>query len=182
MEAHFAVFDTAIGSCGIVWRQQQILGTYLPERDIPTLRARIGREHPGSAEGAPPPSVQRVADGIVRLMAGEACDLSGAELDMSNVPAFNRRVYALALTIPPGRTLSYGEIADMIGAPGSARAVGRALGRNPFPIVVPCHRVLAAGGRSGGFSAEGGVRTKLRMLAIEQGAWIPELASQASKP
>ena len=86
---------------------------------------------------------------------------------MDGVPEFHRRVYEAARAIPPGNTLSYGDIAKRVGAPGAARAVGQALGRNPFPIVVPCHRVLAAGGKIGGFSAQGGVATKRRMLAIE---------------
>jgi methylated-DNA-[protein]-cysteine S-methyltransferase len=105
------------------------------------------------------------------LLRGEASDLAGVALDMDQVPEFHRRVYDAARTIPPGETLSYGDIARRVGAPGAARAVGQALGRNPFPIVVPCHRVLAAGGRIGGFSAQGGVATKRRMLAIES-AWI----------
>ena len=117
----------------------------------------------------PPPSVGRAIDAIVSLLRGEGTDLSGIELDMEHVPAFHRRVYEVARTIPSGATLSYGEIATRLGAPGSARAVGQALGRNPFPIVVPCHRVLAAGGKVGGFSATGGITTKLRLLSIEGG-------------
>jgi methylated-DNA-[protein]-cysteine S-methyltransferase len=93
--------------------------------------------------------------------------LSFITLDMEGVPEFHRRVYGVARTIPPGATLSYGEIAARLGDPGSARAVGQALGRNPFVIVVPCHRVLAAGGKTGGFSANGGTATKLTLLAIE---------------
>ena len=111
--------------------------------------------------------MQRALDGIVALLRGEASDLSAVALDMERVPPFHRRVYEAARTIPPGATLSYGEIAARLGAPGSARAVGQALGRNPFAIVVPCHRVLAAGGKVGGFSANGGVTTKLRLLSIE---------------
>ena len=106
-------------------------------------------------------------DGIVALLAGEMADLSAAVLDMQCVSPFHRRVYEVARTIPPGVTLSYGEIARRMGAGGSARAVGQALGRNPFAVVVPCHRVLAASGKLGGFSANGGIATKLRMLSIE---------------
>jgi methylated-DNA-[protein]-cysteine S-methyltransferase len=101
------------------------------------------------------------------LLRGEARDLSAIALDMDGLPSFQRRVYEAARAIPPGETLSYGEVAARLGAPGSARAVGQALGRNPFAIVVPCHRVLAAGGKAGGFSANGGVATKLRLLALE---------------
>jgi methylated-DNA-[protein]-cysteine S-methyltransferase len=101
------------------------------------------------------------------LLAGGPGDLSNAELDMEGVPPFHRRVYEIARGIRPGMTLSYGEVAARLGAPGAARAVGQALGQNPFPILVPCHRVLAAGGKIGGFSAHGGTATKQHMLAIE---------------
>ena len=90
------------------------------------------------------------------------------------MPALARRVYEVARTIPPGATLTYGEIAARLELPGAARDVGQALGRNPFPLVVPCHRVVAAGGRLGGFSARGGAATKRRLLAIE-GAIAPDL-------
>ncbi len=112
--------------------------------------------------------MRHAIDGIVALLHGEAGDLSAIELDMDGVPPFHRRVYALARTIAPGETMSYGEIAAQLGAAGSARAVGQALARNPFAIVVPCHRVLAAGGKVGGFSANGGTTTKLRLLSIER--------------
>ena len=111
--------------------------------------------------------MRRAVDDIAALLRGERTDLSAVPLDMEEVPAFHRRVYEVARRIPPGKTLSYGDIAQRLGAPRAARAVGQALGRNPFAIVVPCHRVLAAGGRVGGFSANGGVSTKLRMLTIE---------------
>jgi methylated-DNA-[protein]-cysteine S-methyltransferase len=111
--------------------------------------------------------VRRAQAAIAALLRGEPRDLSGVELDMQGVPPFHRRVYEVARGIPAGSTLSYGEVAARLGSPGSARAVGQALGRNPFAIVVPCHRVLAAGGRIGGFSANGGARTKLRLLEIE---------------
>jgi len=114
--------------------------------------------------------VGRAVEDMKALLRGEARDLSGIVLDMDAMPSFHRRVYEAARAIPPGSTLSYGEIAARLGAPGSARAVGQALGRNPFAIIVPCHRVLAAGGRTGGFTASGGVTTKLRMLAIEGAA------------
>jgi methylated-DNA-[protein]-cysteine S-methyltransferase len=118
--------------------------------------------------------VARAIDEIVALLEGEPRDLTGVMLDMEHLPEFNRRVYAVARTVAPGETITYGEIAERIGERGAAQAVGQALGRNPFPIVVPCHRVLAAGGGMGGFSARGGVATKRRMLAIE-GAGTPTL-------
>ena len=163
----FTLFDTAIGRCGIVWGERGIVGVQLPEGPDAATRARLLRRFPAARESAPPGGVQRAVDAVVALLRGEKRDLSGVVLDMERVPAFHRLVYDAARTIPPGSTRSYGEIAAQLGMPGAARAVGQALGRNPFAIVVPCHRVLAAGGRPGGFSARGGITTKLRMLAIE---------------
>jgi methylated-DNA-[protein]-cysteine S-methyltransferase len=167
MASGFALFDTAIGRCGIAWGERGVVGVQLPEAGERETRARMLQRFPAAGEAAPPPEVQRVIDRIVALLRGEAGDLSTITLDMDQVPAFHRQVYEAARAIPPGMTLSYGDIAARVGAPGAARAVGQALGRNPFPIVVPCHRVLAAGGKIGGFSAQGGVFTKRRMLAIE---------------
>ena len=163
----FTLFDTSIGRCGIAWNGRGIVGVQLPESREPETRARLLRHYPDAIEASPPPDIQRALDRIVALLAGEAADLSVAVLDMHRVPPFHRRVYEVARTIPPGGTLSYGEIAKQMGAGESARAVGQALGRNPFAIVVPCHRVLAASGKIGGFSANGGIATKLRMLSIE---------------
>jgi methylated-DNA-[protein]-cysteine S-methyltransferase len=163
----FTLFDTAIGRCGIAWSGRGIAAVQLPEADDRRTRARLLRRLPDAHEAAAPPDVQRAIDGIGALLNGAASDLSTVVLDLEGVPAFHRRVYEVARTIPPGSTLSYGDVAAQLGEPGSARAVGQALGRNPFPIIVPCHRVVAAGGKPGGFSANGGVATKLRMLAIE---------------
>src|SRR5262245_41019691 len=163
----FALFDTEIGRCGIAWSQRGVSGVQLPEARESATRARLRQRFPDAVESDPPPPVQCAQAGIVALLRGEPSDLSGAHLDMSGVPEFHRKVYEAARSVPPGATLSYGEIAKRIGSPGSARAVGQALGRNPFAIIVPCHRVLAANGKLGGFSAEGGVNTKQRMLAIE---------------
>ena len=163
----FALFDTAIGRCGIAWGGRGVVGVQLPEaREIET-RARLLLRFPGAREAPPPPDVRRAIGGIVALLRGEPSDLSAVALDMDCVPPFHRRVYEVARTIPPGATLSYGDVAARLGEPGAARAVGQALGRNPFAIVVPCHRVLAAGGEVGGFSANGGITTKLRLLALE---------------
>ena len=167
MASGFALFDTAIGRCGVAWGERGVAGVQLPEAGERETRARMLQRFPAAGEAQPPPEVQRVIDRIVALLRGEASDLSTIALDMEEVPAFHRRVYEVARAIPSGMTLSYGEIAARAGAPGAARAVGQALGRNPFPIVVPCHRVLAAGGKIGGFSAQGGVATKRRMLVIE---------------
>ncbi len=163
----FTLFDTAIGRCAIAWGPRGVAGVQLPEASDGETRERMIYRFPAAGETAPPPEVQHAIDDIVALLRGEAADLSSVTLDMDGVPDFHRRVYGAARTILPGETLSYGDIARRVGAPGAARAVGQALGRNPFPIVVPCHRVLAAGGKIGGFSAQGGVMTKQRMLAIE---------------
>jgi methylated-DNA-[protein]-cysteine S-methyltransferase len=168
MIAHgFALFDTAIGRCAIAWSGRGILAVQLPEGDEQQTRACLVRRVPQVREAPPPPAVARALEGIAALLRGERVDLSTIALDLDGVPPFHRRVYELARTIAQGATLSYGEIAARLGAPRSARAVGQALGRNPVPILVPCHRVLAAGGKPGGFSANGGVATKLRLLAIE---------------
>jgi methylated-DNA-[protein]-cysteine S-methyltransferase len=163
----FALFATAVGPCAIAWGDAGIVGVNLPEGDEAATRARMRRRFAPAAESPPPPEVQAAIDSIVALLRGERVDLSGIRLDMRDVPAFQRRVYDIAREIPPGSTQSYGEIARRLGDPGAARSVGHALGRNPFTIVVPCHRVLAAGDKPGGFSAHGGVTTKLQLLAIE---------------
>ncbi len=164
----FSLFDTAIGRCGIAWGESGVTGLQLPEAGVRATRARMRTRFPDACDSAPPLEVERAIGEITALLGGAPRDLSGIALDMDAVPPFQRKVYEAARAVPAGTTVSYGEIAARIGSPGSARAVGQALGRNPFPIVVPCHRVLAAGGKPGGFTATGGVDTKLRMLAIER--------------
>lgn len=163
----YTLFETAIGHCGIAWAERGLVGVWLPEADASATRSRLRHRLPHAAETAPPGEVQAAIDEITALLAGDRRDLAGIRLDLDGVAEFARRVYAIARTIPPGRTLTYGEIATQLGDPLRAREVGQALARNPFPIVVPCHRVLAANGKSGGFSAPGGVSTKLRLLEIE---------------
>jgi methylated-DNA-[protein]-cysteine S-methyltransferase len=164
----YAVFDTAIGACAIVWSARGVCGFHLPHVDSSRGRARVSQRHAGAREAEPPPSVQQAIDGVVALLQGEPVDLTGVPLDLSGVPDFHRRVYEVARSIPPGRTLSYGEVAERLGDPQLARSVGQALGANPIAVIVPCHRVLAAGGRAGGFSAPGGIDTKRRLLEIER--------------
>jgi methylated-DNA-[protein]-cysteine S-methyltransferase len=161
------VFDTALGPCGLAWTDRGIVAAQLPEDDPAETRARL-RARTGSApEADPPPFVQDARDDVIALMQGAPVDFERTPLDLKRTPAFNRSVYAIARTIPPGATLTYGDIAQRLGDLTLSRAVGYALGKNPIPIIIPCHRVLAAGAKTGGFSAPGGVRTKLRMLAIE---------------
>jgi methylated-DNA-[protein]-cysteine S-methyltransferase len=173
----FALFETAIGACGIVWSERGIVGLQLPEKEEARTRARLLRRYSGAEQAEPPAAVQRAIDNIVALLDGEPRDLSAIELDMKNVPAFERKVYEIARTVQAGEIITYGEIAKRLGDPRAAQDVGQALGRNPFPIVVPCHRVVAAGDKLGGFSAPGGVRTKQRILAIERSpaAGTPDL-------
>jgi len=164
---HFALFDTAIGVCGIVWSARGICGVQLPERDAGATRARVRRRFADVQEAAPPPAVQQAIDGIVALLSGERRDLSDIAIDDTAQPEFNRRVYAIARKIPCGHTMTYGEIAQALGDKRLAREVGQAMGENPTPIIMPCHRVLAVNGKAGGFSAPGGIVTKLQLLTIE---------------
>ncbi|MDP2258823.1 MAG: MGMT family protein [Caulobacter sp.] len=174
MSPSFTVFDTAMGTCALVWGKAGIVGAFLPEADEGALRARIAQRFATALEAPPPPAVAQAVAGVVALLAGEKRDLTDVAIDFSAATDFQRHVYAVVRAIPPGQTLTYGEVAARMGEPReAARAVGEAMGRNPVPILMPCHRVLGAGGKPGGFSAPGGVETKLKMLAIE-GASVGE--------
>ena len=164
----FALFDTPIGRCGIAWNDRGLTGLHLPDGKEAATRERLARTFPHAREAAMPANVERAVERVVGLLRGEPSELASIALDMSAVPPFHRRVYEAARGISVGTTLSYGDLAARVGQPGAARAVGQALGRNPFAIIVPCHRVLAAGGKVGGFSANGGITTKLRLLTIER--------------
>ena len=164
-----ALFDTAIGRCGIAWSEAAIAGVQLPEGHELETRARLARRFAEARVEVPAAHAQRAIDDIIALLRGEPRDLLDLALDFTGVPEFHQRAYEVARTSLPGQTITYGEIATRLRAVGSARAIGQAMGRNPFPIIVPCHRVLAAGGKLGGFSAHGGGATKQRMLAIECG-------------
>ncbi|MGE0151443.1 MAG: methylated-DNA--[protein]-cysteine S-methyltransferase [Reyranellaceae bacterium] len=178
--ANFTLFDTPIGRCGLLWGADGIAGLQLPERNDGETQARLLRLAPDAIAAEPPRPVRQAIEQIVALLRGEKRDLSAIALDMARVPEFHRQVYAFSRRIPPGQTLSYGEIAARIGRKGAARAVGQAMGRNPFPIIVPCHRVLAAGRKLGGFSANGGIATKLKLLHIEGARAEHEPAHEAA--
>jgi methylated-DNA-[protein]-cysteine S-methyltransferase len=165
---HFHLFETTIGACAVVWEGERFIGAQLPERDATHARKRLERRFPEADETQAEGFVAEAVAGIRALFDGEKRDLSYLPVALENVSDFNRKVYEVALAIPHGETLTYGEVAQRIGDPGAARAVGVALGQNPWPIIVPCHRILAAGGKTGGFSAEGGVEIKLRILTIEK--------------
>lgn len=164
----FFPFETPLGASAIAWGERGILAVRFPDPDGRAVRASLLARYPGIRESAPPPAVRRAIDGILELLEGGSPHLREVELDMEAVPRFHRRVYEAARAIPVGETVSYGELAARIGAPGAARAVGQALANNPFALVVPCHRILTSSGRLGGFSASGGVMTKLRLLAQER--------------
>lgn len=168
MASGYTVFETPIGTCGIAWSDRGIAAVRLPDRDAKTMRASLLARCPGAQESAPPPQVRRAIEEIGNLLDGRPDRLHEIELDLEGVPAFHRRVYEAARAIPPGATTSYGELGALIGAPGAARAVGQALASNPFPLIVPCHRILSSAGRLGGFSAYGGLVTKMRLLHHEQ--------------
>lgn len=164
----FCVFETAIGPCGIAWRDALIAGVQLPEADEARTRARMQRRFPEAVEASPPAEVATIVQRLQRSLEGQPDAMLDVPLDLSGIAPFQQRVYEVARAIAPGRTLTYGEVAAAIGEPGAARAVGQALGHNPYAPIVPCHRVLGARSGAGGFSAEGGVVTKLRLLEMEK--------------
>jgi methylated-DNA-[protein]-cysteine S-methyltransferase len=163
----YTIFETSIGWAGLAWGDKGLVGVHLPEPTPESARRSFLRRFPDAREAAPPPAVEAAIAGIRDLLSGEPNPLLDVAIDIGRVPEFHARVYEIARAIPPGETLTYGEIAARLGDRLLARDVGAALGQNPWPIVVPCHRVTAAGGKLGGFSARGGVNTKVRLLAIE---------------
>lgn len=165
--ANFSLFPTPVGDCGIAWYGDTVVATYLPEMTSAATAARLAART-GATRGEPPACIDRAIRSITALLEGERTDLSFIACDFSGIDPFARKVYAATRAIPAGETLTYGEIASRLGDQLLARKVGQALGRNPFPIVVPCHRVVGANGRLTGFSAHGGVETKLKLLAIEK--------------
>lgn len=168
------LFDTAIGRCGIAWTAEgAIRGVQLPEPGEDRTLERLQRWTGPVEEAGPPAVVQDVIGRVQRALAGNGDAMLDVELDDEGVPPFNRRVYQVARAIPVGSVRTYGGLAKELGEPGAARAVGQALGHNPFAPIVPCHRILAAQGGSGGFSAAGGTRTKLRLLEIERAVLGP---------
>lgn len=169
----FALFETAVGRCAIVWRGARIVGTHLPETSDARAVAALARRFPAARAATPPAFVAAAMARIAAFLDGGADGFGDLPLDLESVSAWERRVYAAAQAIPAGATTTYGAMAAALGDAGQARAVGQALGRNPWPIVVPCHRITAADGRTGGFSAPGGASTKLRLLEIE-GALAPD--------
>ena len=168
---HFAWFESPLGACAIAWGDGGVCGLLLPGAGRERTLASLRRRHARAVESPPTEAIAEAIAAVQSLLAGQRTALDHIALDMRGVPDFHRRVYAAARRIAAGRTCTYGEVAEALGEPGAARAVGQALGANPFAIIVPCHRVLAAGGAGGGFSAPGGVNTKLRLLEIERASF-----------
>jgi methylated-DNA-[protein]-cysteine S-methyltransferase len=163
----YTIFDTTVGRCGIAWGRFGVVGVHLPEaREIETRR-RMLRQYPEARELRPPPDVEAAIYGISALLRGQPADFSDAALDMHGIPPFNRRVYEFTRDIPRGETRTFAEIAKRLGASGATHAVGKAIGRNPFTILVPCHRALPVAGETDGCCGNGGVITKRRLLSLE---------------
>ncbi|MGO8674131.1 MAG: methylated-DNA--[protein]-cysteine S-methyltransferase [Capsulimonadaceae bacterium] len=168
----YALFDTAIGPCAVAWRETSpdepvIVHMQLPEASPDETEARTAERTRGTRTDALPPSIARLVDDLRKHLDGDVHDFRPVPVELSGVASFAKEVYAEARAIPAGRTRTYGEVADSLGRPKAARAVGNALGRNPIPLIIPCHRVLAANGKPGGFSAHGGAMLKSQLLAIE---------------
>lgn len=159
------VFDTALGAFGIGWTDAGVARLLLPGTDRAALLERINRD--GAQAGEPTRAIDAVINQIEDYAAGEAVDFSAVPLDLEKVPEFNRRAYTLLLQVGWGQTTTYGALARQLGDVALSRAVGAAMGANPIPLIIPCHRVLASDGKPGGFSAPGGAESKLRMLALE---------------
>jgi methylated-DNA-[protein]-cysteine S-methyltransferase len=157
----YALIDTAIGTMGLAWTEAGVARFSLPSSDPESTRRRMERD----ADLAEPDPA--LADRIVAYGEGDRIEFDDVPLDLTGEPDFHRQVYDDILKLKWGETTTYGDIARRLGDLTLARAVGQALGRNPVPLIVPCHRVLAAGNKQGGFSAPGGVTSKLRMLALE---------------
>jgi methylated-DNA-[protein]-cysteine S-methyltransferase len=156
------LFPTALGPCALGWSARGVCAVALPDRgEAATLRRIAGQLTP------PPAAITRVLSRLQRHLTGEPDPLLDAELDLDGLSPFTAEVYRRLRRVPPGRTVSYGELARLAGRAGASRAVGHALATNPLPLLVPCHRVVASDGRLGGFSAAGGLTTKLRLLTIE---------------
>ncbi len=176
MRADYTVFDTAIGACAISWRHcaesdgPTVLWFQLPERTSAQTESRIAEKSGARKSENQPAAISALVERIRAHLSGELQDFRDVAVDLSAAAPFARQVLEAAREIPPGRTITYGELARSVGRPDAARAVGRIMGSNPIPLIIPCHRVVAGGGKSGGFSAPGGRMTKAELLAIERAA------------
>jgi methylated-DNA-[protein]-cysteine S-methyltransferase len=169
MKTHYAVFETALGFAGITWNDFGITRFQLPSRTADATTRNLLRRTPDAEAAEPPPSIAQTVDAVKRYFAGEKIDFSGVTLDLAGQDDLFREIYAAARRIGYGETKTYGQLAKEIGRTDweGARDVGQAMAKNPVALIIPCHRVLAAGGKIGGFSAPGGAETKAKMLALE---------------
>lgn len=163
----YCLFDTVIGPCGIAWSAQGLTRLQLPERDRSATEKRLRARTANLQPGDPPPAVAQVIADIQRYLAGDRIDFSPVAIDLSGIDLFRRSVYEAARSVGWGQTSTYGELARQAGHPDAAREVGQAIGRNPVAIIIPCHRIVAAGNKLGGFSAYQGTFAKERLLALE---------------
>jgi methylated-DNA-[protein]-cysteine S-methyltransferase len=163
----YAVIETPIGWIGIAWSAHGLTNLQLPERDKEGTRRRLLRRVPAALEARPQGAIAEAVALLERYAAGEEIDFGDVPLDLSGADPFRLAIYRAARRLGFGQTTTYGGLAESAGHPGEARETGQALGSNPVPIIVPCHRILAAGNKIGGFSAPGGARTKRRLLAME---------------
>ena len=164
---HYCLFDTAMGKVGLAWSTDGIARLQLPESSRSATERRLRGRSASIVEGQPAPPIERAIDDVRRYMAGNRVDFSGIALDLTGVGPFHRSIYEALCRVGWGETTTYGALARQAGDVGASRAVGQAMGRNPIPVIIPCHRVLASGGKPGGFSAFGGAITKQRLLALE---------------
>jgi methylated-DNA-[protein]-cysteine S-methyltransferase len=164
---HYHLFGTALGAVGVAWSGRGLLRLQLPEATRGATERRLRGRLVGATAAEPPAPIRRAMAAIERYLGGERVDFAAVELDLAGVSDFHRQIYDAARRISWGETTTYGMLARKTGFPDAARAVGQAMGRNPIPIIIPCHRVLASGGKAGGFSAFGGAETKQRLLALE---------------
>lgn len=165
---HYFIFETVGGYCGIAWNEVGITRFQLPTRSAEATERLLRRRVPGAAPGEPTPEVAETVAAVKRYFAGEETDFSAVKLDLGEQDAFLAQIYAAVRRVGWGRTTTYGTLAKELGAgPEAARDVGEAMAKNPVALIIPCHRVLAAGGRIGGFSAPGGSAAKIRMLELE---------------
>jgi methylated-DNA-[protein]-cysteine S-methyltransferase len=166
-EEAYCLFDTAFGVCGIAWSRRGLTAVQLPEAARAATRARLERR--GAHATNPPPEIVEAVDSLRAYFAGDPVEFADVAVDPSgNADRTRRKIYDVVRALRWGETATYGEVARRAGLPGGARQVGQAMAKNPLPIIIPCHRVLAAGGRIGGFSAYGGALTKERLLALER--------------
>lgn len=163
----YALFDTVLGPCGVAWSESGITRVQLPEADAPATEERLARWSANIRKSEPNALARTAIEALLSYFDGARTDFGDVVLDLEACSAFHRQIYAALRCIGWGETTTYGGLAACLGAPGAARAIGQAMGRNPVPVIVPCHRVLAAGGKPGGFSSFGGRVTKARLLAIE---------------